>query len=152
GKREEAEREYRTAIRLDPKLALPHNALGNVLRDQGKREEAEREFRTAIRLDPKLALPHYNLGNVLQGRALLEQARKEYQQALGLGLQAAREPLRQCDRMLALAPRLPAVLRGDDRAADAQEMLGFAELCGQPFERRLAAAARFYGDAFAADA
>jgi serine/threonine-protein kinase len=30
-------------------------------------------------------------------------------------------------------------------------MLGFGELCSQPFERRLAAAARFYGDAFAAD-
>jgi serine/threonine-protein kinase len=81
----------------------------------------------------------------------LEDARKEYQQALGLGLQAARRPLRKCDRLLALVPRLPGVLGGDDRPADAQEMLGLADLCAQPFERRLAAAARFYSDAFAAD-
>jgi serine/threonine-protein kinase len=151
GKREEAEREFRAAIRLDPKLAGPHNGMGILLAEQGKREEAEREFRAAIRLDPKLAGPHQNLGDVLKNRGRLEESKKEYEQALGLGLQAAQERLRQCDRLLAVVQRLPAVLRGDDRPANAQEMLAFAELCSLPFERRLAAAARFYGDAFAAD-
>jgi serine/threonine protein kinase/Flp pilus assembly protein TadD len=151
GKPKEAKEEYRAAIFLDPKFAPPHNGLGSVLVQQGKGEEAEREYRAAIGLDPKAAPPHYNLGILLKDRGRLEEAKKEYLQALGLGLQAAGERLRQCDRLLALVQRLPAVLRGDGRPANAQEMLGFAELCSQPFERRLAAAARFYGDAFAAD-
>jgi tetratricopeptide (TPR) repeat protein/tRNA A-37 threonylcarbamoyl transferase component Bud32 len=152
GKPKEAEEEYRAAIRLDPKGALPHNGLGAVLYQQGRLEGAEREYRAAILLDPKLPYPHYNLGDLMRGRGRLEEANREYEQAVQLGLQAAQERLRQCDRLLALAPRLPAVLRGDDRPSNAQEMLGFADLCRQPFERRVAAAARLYGEAFDADA
>jgi serine/threonine-protein kinase len=151
GKVEEAEQEYRTAARLGPKDAPPHNGLGVLLRDRGKAEEAEQEYRAAIRLDPKYAPPHYNLGVLLTAQGHLEEAKSEYQQALELGFTGAREGLRQCERLRALTPRLPAVLRGDDRPSDAQEMLGFAELCRQPFQKRLAGAARFYGEAFAAD-
>jgi serine/threonine-protein kinase len=146
-----AEAEWRAAIRLDPRFAPPHNALGLDLYRQGKLREAEAEYRSAIRLDPKNATVHYNLGIVLEDQGRFEEAKKEYQQAVDLGLQDAAVGLRQCDRFIALAPRLSAVLRGDDRPADAKEMLGFAELCYLPFERRLHAATRFYGEAFAAD-
>jgi hypothetical protein len=44
------------------------------------------------------------------------------------------------------------VLDGKERPADVQEMLAFADLCYQPFLKRYAAAARFWTDAFTADA
>ena len=47
--------EYQTAIQLDPKDALPHNNLGNILySEQGKPEMAISELKTAIYIDPKL--------------------------------------------------------------------------------------------------
>jgi hypothetical protein len=51
--------------------------------------------------------------------------------------------------MLVLEARLPAVLAGKDRPAGAAEGLEFAALCLT--QKRYAAAARLYGDAFAAD-
>jgi serine/threonine-protein kinase len=151
GRREEAAEEFRAATRLDPRYASPHNRLGLVLNDQGRREEAAQEYRAAIRLDPKFARAYYNLGNVLRDQGKPEEAAREYQRALGLGYRPAGERLRQCDRLLLLVPRLSAVLKGDDRPASAVEVLGYAELCSLPFESRLAAAARFFSEAFAAD-
>ena len=55
---------------------------------------------------------------------------------------------RRCERLLALEARLPAVLGGKDRVADADEGLDFADLCR--IKRRYAAAAGFFADALAA--
>jgi serine/threonine-protein kinase len=53
------------------------------------------------------------------------------------------------ERQVALAPRLAAVVRDDDRPADTSERLEFARLA---YDRRLhAASARLYADALAAD-
>ena len=38
--------------------------------------------------------------------------------------------LKHCERLIALEDRLPAVLQGKDKPADASETLEFAELCG----------------------
>src|SRR5262249_46258717 len=60
---------------------------------------------------------------------------------------ALRQTLEECDRMLALDARLPALLEGDARPADAGERLAQARLYrdyGRPF-----AAARLYAAAFA---
>ena len=46
----QAASEYQTAIRLAPKDALPHTALGNVLKDEGQLEQAAAEYREAERL------------------------------------------------------------------------------------------------------
>jgi hypothetical protein len=53
----------------------------------------------------------------------------------------------QAERLIPLMKRLPAVLRGEDRPADADEAIGLADLCTR--ESLYAAAARFYGGAFA---
>jgi hypothetical protein len=63
-KTEEATTEYRKAIELDSRFALPHIGLGNVLRDQ-QIEDAIAEYRKAIELDPRLAMAHGYLGNAL---------------------------------------------------------------------------------------
>jgi tetratricopeptide (TPR) repeat protein len=62
GKQEEAEEEYREALRLKPDYAQAHNNLGGTL---GKHEEAEEEYREAIRLKPDYAKAHYNLAGTL---------------------------------------------------------------------------------------
>jgi serine/threonine-protein kinase len=57
--------------------------------------------------------------------------------------------LRDAERLVALGPRLSAVLEGKDKPAGAAECLVFAVLCRST--KRYAAAARLYDDAFAAD-
>jgi hypothetical protein len=54
--------------------------------------------------------------------------------------------VRDAERLVALERRLPAVLRGEARPADAAEQLSLAGLCA--LTKRHAAAARFYADAF----
>jgi hypothetical protein len=57
--------------------------------------------------------------------------------------------LRQCQQLLALDRKLTAILKREDKPDGPAEQLGLAILC-QRFKKRYAAAARFYGDAFAA--
>jgi hypothetical protein len=52
---------------------------------------------------------------------------------------------------VSLDARLPKILNGEDRPADAAERLLLARLCQQPYKQLNAAAARFYTEAFAAD-
>ncbi len=83
-KTDEAITEFRKAIELDPRYALPHYNLGVALREQGKTEEAIAEYRKAIELDPRDASPHYNLGNALHGQHKTEEAIAEYRKAIEL--------------------------------------------------------------------
>jgi serine/threonine-protein kinase len=75
-----------------------------------------------------------------------------------LELVPPQHPLRQdinrqlhvCEAALALSAKLPAILRGDTRPADAAEALTLAQLC-QQFKQLHVASARLYAEAFAAD-
>lgn len=58
----EAESKYRHAIRLDPKLAIAHTNLGNVVFRQGKWREARVLYEEAIAIDDRQPEAHYNLG------------------------------------------------------------------------------------------
>jgi hypothetical protein len=62
---------------------------------------------------------------------------------------AVTQQLRECQRWLELDQRLPALLQGQAKPADANERLVLAELCQQQHKRLYAAAARFYAEAFA---
>ena len=55
--------------------------------------------------------------------------------------------MQRCERLLALAGRLPALLQGKDKPADAAESLHFADLCR--IKRQFAAAAGFFAHALA---
>jgi tetratricopeptide (TPR) repeat protein len=81
---DEAIREYRTAIELNPKYAFAHNGLGNALSDKKQLDEAIREYRTAIELDPKSAVPRNGLGATLVDKKLLDEAIREYRTAIEL--------------------------------------------------------------------
>jgi serine/threonine-protein kinase len=91
---------------------------------------------------------------------LSEQARFDEALAFikkGLDRLPAQDPLREetrpllerCQRYVTLDARLPRILKGMEKPANAAEQVEFAELCR--LKKLYAAAARFYGDAFAAD-
>ncbi|PKP56543.1 MAG: hypothetical protein CVT88_10080, partial [Candidatus Altiarchaeales archaeon HGW-Altiarchaeales-1] len=79
---EEAEKEYRKAIRINPNYAGAHNNLGLLLQNLKRYKEAEKEYREAIRINPNLAGAHYNLGRLLQNLKRYEEAEKEYKEAI----------------------------------------------------------------------
>ncbi|MFN3528042.1 MAG: tetratricopeptide repeat protein, partial [Candidatus Altarchaeaceae archaeon] len=79
---EEAEKEYREAIRINPYYAEAHNNLGILLAELKRYEEAEKEFREAIRINPNLAEVHNNLGILLVGLERYEEAEKEFREAI----------------------------------------------------------------------
>ena len=55
----------------------------------------------------------------------------------------------EAERLAALAARLPALLKGEDRPKDVADRLAIAQMCYDT--KRHAAAARFWAEALAAD-
>jgi protein O-mannosyl-transferase len=149
--RDQAVAEYRKAIELDPQYDSPHLGLGKLLAEEERFEEAAAEFRQAIDLAPKNALAHLNLAMALQAGGRLEDALQEYGQAEKRGLPTAGPAWRACQRLHKFQTRLPGLLTGRDHATTNADRLGFAHLCGQPFEARYALAARLFNEAFRAD-
>jgi serine/threonine-protein kinase len=157
GKFAAAEAEYRETIRMHPDFATGWSFLGRVLEHQGKLDAAEAAYREAVRLRDGTA-PQRALGNLLRRQGRMEEALACLRRAAALPTGPAMAPdwavsiaadIRRTERQAALAPRLPAILNGDDRPTDAAEGLDLARLC---LERdRPAAAARLFADALAAD-
>jgi tetratricopeptide (TPR) repeat protein/serine/threonine protein kinase len=144
--------EYREAIRINPDYAMAYNNLGNSLAMKGELEGAIAEFRRALQINKDLFEAHCNLGSALQLTGLLKEAIVEYREAVRVDKNnaEAQENLRQAEQLGRLDERLPAVLQGKDKAKDADESLGFAQLCERPYRQKYAAAAGFYKEAFAA--
>jgi Flp pilus assembly protein TadD len=155
GKYREAEAACRKAHDLRPDLLEAYVNLGNALLGQGKYGAAEAAFRKAVDLKPDDALAHRNLGLALIGQARFDEAAASLRKAGDLSpataplREQARQEQRQCQRFVALGARLPAILRGTEKPANAAEQLELAQLCF--VQKHHAAAARFARDAFAAD-
>jgi superkiller protein 3 len=153
GKVDEAIACYRQALCLKNDLAFAHNNLGNALAGKGKVEEAIACYKKAIALDPRFALAHNNLGSALAAKGKMEEAIACYKKAIALDprLALAHNNLRRALRVKGVLDKLPSILKGESRPADAAEGLLLAALCQQPFQRRYAASAGFYREAFTAD-
>jgi serine/threonine-protein kinase len=143
---------FRKAVALRPDYAVAYHNLGSELAEEQKYGEAEAAFRKAIGLQPDFAPAHLNLA-----RALTEQARFNEALAIvkkGYDLLPARDPLREtmrpllqrCQRYVTLDARLPPILRGAEKPANAAEQIEFAQLCA--LKKLYAAAAQLYGGAF----
>ena len=61
---EEAEKEYREAIKINPDYADAHNNLGALLQNLKRYEEAEKEYREAIKINPNDILAHQNISEL----------------------------------------------------------------------------------------
>ena len=150
--------ERRDAVGEHPPLPRFYEAhfqkvLGQTLLEVGRNEEAVAAFRQAIRLDPRI--PHGNVGlaRALMSVGNLEAARDALDSRRGGP--PPREPspehvalAGEIRRMMALDARLPALLRGEDRPADAGESAAFARLCAS--RRLYAASARLWSEALGA--
>ncbi len=117
---DEAIEQYREALRINPDSVAVHRSLSQALLALGHSKEALAASRNAL---DRLSRDHHWRSGVIQ-------------------------EVRRCERLLALEGRLPAVLGGNDRVADASEALDFADLCR--IKGRYAAAAGFFADALAA--
>ena len=62
GRYNEAFRQYREALRLNPNEPAAYNNIGTLLFRQGKWEEAARFFRRALELNPAYSEARENLG------------------------------------------------------------------------------------------
>ncbi len=120
----------------------------------GQLDEAIDHFQQALRLDAADALTYGNLGGALLTRGRIREARTAFRSCLEHLSRdhSARayyaQQLRRCDNLLVLESRLPAVLEGKDKPANAGECLEFARLCH--VDKQHAAAVRLSEEASAA--
>ncbi len=84
GKREEAVREYRKSIELDPNYARSRLNLGGLLAMGGDVKGAEEMFRSAVRLDPDYPKARLNLGTLLYRTGRLSEGEAELRKAIRL--------------------------------------------------------------------
>src|SRR5262249_14505894 len=125
------------------------------LRDQGKMAEAIAAFQKAIRLKPDYAEAHCNLGHVLSHQGQFREALAEVRRGHELGSRqpgwsyASAEWVRQAERLVALEPRLPAVLGGDDKPKDAAEGIEFADMAYKT--KQFGPSARLYAESLRTD-
>jgi eukaryotic-like serine/threonine-protein kinase len=146
---------YREAIRLQPENAGAHYNLGIALDSQGKVSEAIAAYRDAIRLQPDEAEAHCNLGMALRSQGDYAGSLAMLRRGHELGtrqpgwLYPSSQWVAEAERMAALAPRLPALLLGQDRPRDVAERLALAQMCYDA--KRHAAAARLWAEVLQAD-
>src|SRR4029077_440661 len=67
------------------------------------------------------------------------------------GIAAAPKNRKQCLEQAKLLDKLPAILSGKEKPADASAAIDLALLCSQPWQARNRAAAQFFGQAFTLD-
>jgi tetratricopeptide (TPR) repeat protein/tRNA A-37 threonylcarbamoyl transferase component Bud32 len=147
---------YRKALDLNPKDTITHYNLGNALKAQGDLPGAIACYHKVLKLAPNYAEAHCNLGFALQAQGHFAQALEALKRGHQLGSRRPGWPypsarwVEDCQRLLDLDARLPALLKGEDHPKDTAEQLALADLCR--LKKRYAVAAHFYADACAAGA
>ena len=145
-------REQREAVDRFPAMGVAHKALAHALQSAGRLEEAVAEFREAVRLDPR-----FPASRLFLARALLEagDAHAAFDALTRIEPGPPPDPYikpsmlaARAERLIALEPRLPAVMAGCEAPANGEEAASFARLAlarGRP-----GAAAHLWIAAFAA--
>jgi tetratricopeptide (TPR) repeat protein len=157
GRVDEAIDEWHAAIRLNNDIPEAHYNLGRALSHKGRLDEAAAEYREAIRIKKDKADAHCNLGRVLQLQGKFAEALDYLRRGHELGSPDPRWPyasarwVKECERLLELDRKLPAILSGRQEPVDGGECLALAQLCQLPGKKLYATAFRFYKQAFAAE-
>jgi|HubBroStandDraft_2_1064218.scaffolds.fasta_scaffold01699_3 serine/threonine protein kinase/tetratricopeptide (TPR) repeat protein len=79
-----AEKEYQTALRLNPNSALAHSTYAHFLRQEGKLEESIREGRRGIELDPVSAPANFMVSQSLYEARRYDEAISQLHKSLDL--------------------------------------------------------------------
>ncbi len=79
-----AEREFQTALRLNPNSSITHSSYAHFLRQEGKLEEAIREGRRGVELDPVSAQGAFLLAQALFEARDYDEAISQLRKALDL--------------------------------------------------------------------
>ncbi len=87
---DEAVREIKAAVRIDPDNPAAHRSLGSIYESQGRWDEAITEYQAALRINPDDALAHRSLGSAYGKQGRLDEAIQEYQAALRIQPRDAR--------------------------------------------------------------
>jgi tetratricopeptide (TPR) repeat protein len=141
------------AIEHGLKNAGTYNDLGIAYAQTAALDEAITAWREATRLAPDDAEAFSNLGHALELKGQFAEALTTLRRGREL---ASKKPrlvnqfdrwIQQCERLVDLDRRLPAVLRGESVPVSASERLEFAGLCNR--KHLNVAGARFYQEAFA---
>jgi serine/threonine protein kinase/Tfp pilus assembly protein PilF len=151
----QAETACRKAIELDSKLPDAHYNLGIVLQEQNRLQAAVAAYREAIRLKSEYPEAYCNLGHVLKdlGQFADALAALKRRDEMGTKNPGWRYPsadwVRQAEHLVELDARLPQLLKGELKPANAAESLGIAVLC-QQYKTLFVGATHFYQEAFLA--
>ncbi|HEY7313996.1 MAG TPA: tetratricopeptide repeat protein [Gemmataceae bacterium] len=154
GQWDEAIAEFREAIRIKKDYATAHSNLGGALIRKGQLDEAIVELSEAVRLEKDLAEAQCNLGKALERKGLFSEAVAHLRRGHELGSKNPRwsypsaQWVRNCERLVELDGKLPAILSGQSQPADVAERFMLAQLCQMPCKKQYAAATRFYSEAF----
>jgi serine/threonine-protein kinase len=155
GRLTEAMDHWRHAVRVAPDATTAHHNLAVAHLRRSEVGQAVFHARRAVEADPRYGQAHAVLAHALLDQGRFAESADASDRALELLPRSDPDRNRatyvwtRSRRMLALAPRVAAVLRGTEPPADGREAAGFAELLYRT--RRYAAAARMYADAFARD-
>ena len=84
GQLDEAIREYRESLRLNPYYGLTHYNLGNALLQKGEVDEAIQHYQLSILLLPMYVDSYNNLGLALRKKGRVDEAIRQFQQAARL--------------------------------------------------------------------
>lgn len=79
---DQAEEEYKEAIRITPLLEEAHNNLGFLYMGRDKKEDAIKEFKKVIEINPKSYEAHNNLGVIYSDMAIRDLAEEEFKNAI----------------------------------------------------------------------
>jgi serine/threonine protein kinase/Flp pilus assembly protein TadD len=148
---------YREVNRLEPDESAAYLGLGNALQKKGDPDGAMDAYREAVRLKEDFAEAHCNLGQMLGNQGRFVEALPALKRGHALGSRDPHWPypsaqwVQKCERYVQLDAKLAAIVRGREQPADGVERVALAELCKMPFKKCYATAARFYGEAFAAE-
>jgi tetratricopeptide (TPR) repeat protein len=154
GQLEEAIAEYREATGLKKDYAEAHYNLGKALHEKGELDEAIAQYREAIRLKKEFSEAHCNLGSLLEQKGEFTEALIYRRRGHELGSKNPRwrypsaQWVRECERLVELDGKLPAILDGHKQPADVAERLELAQLCVMPCKKRYADAVRLFREAF----
>src|SRR5262249_54357554 len=146
---------FKEATRLKPNFAPAYFNLGRAQNLHGAFDEAIAAYKEVTRLQPDNAEAYCNLGKNLELKGRFTEALVAMRRGHELGSRNPNWPypsarwVQECERLAAMEGKLLAFRKGEYQPKDSDETIGLAQVC--QYKHLPLAAARLFGDAFAAN-